>query len=279
MTDKIIKTGKSILQHGRSNDRVYLMKLSRADYPQILDQICELATSNKYSKIFVKVPAWAKQGFEVRGYKTEAYIPNFYHGLEDAFFMAKYLDPSREITNTKLIDKIIDTAQNAKLVEPAELRLDIGLKSDCLTPNDVQEMAAVYKKVFQTYPFPIHDPDYLANTMRENIVYLGIREKGKLVAVSSCEMDVPSGNVEMTDFATLPEYRAKGLASHLLMKMENEMKKRGMFTAYTIARAESYGMNIAFAKHRYIFAGTLPNNTNIFGGIESMNVWHKALYN
>jgi putative beta-lysine N-acetyltransferase len=81
----------------------------------------------------------------------------------------------------------------------------------------------------------------------------------------------------MTDFATLPEYRSKGLASFLLMKMEEEMRRRGIITAYTIARAESYGMNIVFSKHGYAYAGTLVKNTNISKGIESMNVWYKAL--
>lgn len=278
MADKIEKIGNSLLQHGKDNDRVYLMKICDDDYPEILDRIYELAVSYGYSKIFVKTPAWAKQGFELRGYKTEARIPKFYHGIEDAFFMAKYLDPFRENEpNIKLIDKIIDTAKNVEPIGQAGLKLGSGFDYAFLTPGDVQELAAVYKKVFRTYPFPIHSPNYLASTMNENMVYFGIREKERLVAVSSCEMDIRSKNVEMTDFATLPEYRSKGLALCLLMKMEEAMLKRGIITAYTIARAASYGMNIAFAKHRYAYAGTLINNTNIFSGIESMNVWYKPL--
>jgi len=38
-------------------------------------------------------------------------------------------------------------------------------------------------------------------------------------------------------------------------------------------------MNITFARNNYSFAGTLINNTNISGQIESMNVWYKALSN
>ncbi|MFH1725408.1 MAG: putative beta-lysine N-acetyltransferase, partial [Elusimicrobiota bacterium] len=45
----------------------------------------------------------------------------------------------------------------------------------------------------------------------------------------------------------------------------------------TIARAVSFGMNIAFARVGYSFGGTLWNNTNISGNIESMNIWHKRL--
>ena len=81
----------------------------------------------------------------------------------------------------------------------------------------------------------------------------------------------------MTDFATLPEYRGRHLATALLRRMEQQVKQRGIQTAYTIARAVSYGMNITFAKTGYAFAGTLANNTNICGNLESMNVWYKHL--
>ncbi|MFW5803052.1 MAG: hypothetical protein ACOCWJ_03955 [Verrucomicrobiota bacterium] len=55
------------------------------------------------------------------------------------------------------------------------------------------------------------------------------------------------------------------------------MTQRGLRTAYTIARALSPGMNITVARCGYTFAGTLTNNTNISGQIESMNIWHKSL--
>ena len=36
-------------------------------------------------------------------------------------------------------------------------------------------------------------------------------------------------------------------------------------------------MNITFARQDYVLAGTLVNNTNISGSLESMNVWYKSL--
>jgi putative beta-lysine N-acetyltransferase len=81
----------------------------------------------------------------------------------------------------------------------------------------------------------------------------------------------------MTDFATLPEARGKGLAGVLLSEMEKNMQRERIATAYTIARARSFGMNVVFARAGYTFAGTLVNNTNIAGGLESMNVWYKQL--
>jgi beta-lysine N6-acetyltransferase len=36
-------------------------------------------------------------------------------------------------------------------------------------------------------------------------------------------------------------------------------------------------MNVTFSRAGYTFTGTLINNTNIGGSIESMNVWYKRL--
>jgi len=96
-------------------------------------------------------------------------------------------------------------------------------------------------------------------------------------AMEMSEMDRENRNVEMTDFATLPEQRGRSLSFVLLMTMEREMRQKGFRTAYTIARALSPGMNLTFGRAGYAFGGTLINNTGISGSIESMNVWHKPL--
>ena len=98
-----------------------------------------------------------------------------------------------------------------------------------------------------------------------------------MIALASSAMDTALKNVEMTDFATLPEYRGKGFSQYLLKQMEDEMAKRDIKTAYTIARAISPSINITFAKMGYTYGGTLRNNTNICGRLESMNVWYKFI--
>ena len=121
-----------------------------------------------------------------------------------------------------------------------------------MKPVDADAMAGLYRQVFETYPFPIHDPEYLRSTMDSHVRYFGIRdEAGRLTALASAEMDCSAGNVEMTDFATLAECRGKGLASILLAHMEKEMAKAGIDTAYTIARAHATGMNIVFARQGF----------------------------
>lgn len=44
----------------------------------------------------------------------------------------------------------------------------------------------------------------------------------------------------MTDFATLPDYRDRGLAQRLLTHMEAQMSEKGLKTAYTIGRDEHH---------------------------------------
>ena len=144
-------------------------------------------------------------------------------------------------------------------------------------PEDAPRMSEIYTEVFPSYPFPVHDPEYLRQTMRENVVYFGVERNGLMVGLSSAEIDTTQKNAEMTDFATLPDLRGQGLARRLLLRMEDCMLRRGLRTLYTIARAASAGMNTVFARCGYHFGGTLVNNTNIAGRIESMNVWYRRL--
>lgn len=146
-----------------------------------------------------------------------------------------------------------------------------------LRPEDTMKMAELYRAVFPSYPFPILDPEYLRSCMENHVLYVGAECDGTLAAISAAEMDPADKNAEMTDFATLPEFRRQGLARRLLARMEKEVQNFGIQTAYTIARAGSPGMNLTFAQSGYAFAGTLINNTHIAGRIESMNVWYKAL--
>jgi putative beta-lysine N-acetyltransferase len=275
--DVIQSRGHSLYQHGRSNDRVYLMKLAPEDCPSLIDDLEALARRKGYGKIFAKAPAFSCKAFQDRGFVQEARVPAFYNGRDDAFFWGKFLDPARAIDpRLDTVNEVL-AAANAKRDDQTETPLAPPFHWQLATDADADPMTRVYKTVFETYPFPIHDPEYLRKTMRKNIVYFLAFEESRLVAIASSEMDEPGGNVEMTDFATLPECRGHGIAAFLLRQMERAMRERGIQTAYTIARALSFGMNIAFAKSGYEFAGTLINNTNICGALESMNVWHKPL--
>ncbi len=273
MTDRVETLGGSVIQHGPANSRIYLMKLDPSDLPGLLDTLDQMAAQHGYTKIFAKVPSAHLPVFEERGFQLEAEIPGFFDD-DAAVFLGRFLDPQRAVeSRPELVRKNLGLAL-AKAGNGARA----GHSSiEEMGPADAAEMAALYKVVFATYPFPIHNPDYLRETMRTYIRYFGIRRNERLVALASAEMDRSSASVEMTDFATDPDSRGHGYAAQLLEHMDERVAADGLRTAFTIARAYSAGMNITFAKLGYKFAGTLTSNTDISGQIESMNVWYKSL--
>ncbi len=275
--DKVENVGESAIQHGSFNDRIYLMHLSPSDHDSILEDLESIAQKNNYSKIFAKIPSSQKEDFLSFGYREEAFVPGFFDGKEDASFMCKYFTRSRMVDEDAKVNKEVLETALSKDSKDESFRLGGNASCTLCTEEDVERMAEIYNEVFATYPFPIHDPSYLLKTISDNVVYFCIKEDDRIVALASSEMDIENNNVEMTDFATLPECRGKGYSQYLLSYMEKEMAERGVLTSYTIARAGSFGMNIVFSRNSYRYAGTLVKNTNIGGKLESMNIWYKSL--
>jgi len=278
MPDVIERLGDSFIQHGADSDRIYLMKLNPGDVPTILARLEQLAETNDYGKIFGKIPVPDAEAFARAGYRQEAAIPGFFEGRIDVAFMSRF----RKSDRSRISDE--QRTATAHALEVAKQRRGASIdrsKTDYqvrrLHEKDTLQLAALYQAVFPSYPFPIFDQEYLCETMATHIRYFGAFDRDRLVAASSAETDPEGRNAEMTDFATDPNHRCKGLAVTLLRAMEVDMKAAGFATLYTIARAVSVGMNVTFARCDYRFGGTLINNTQISGRIESMNVWYKNL--
>jgi putative beta-lysine N-acetyltransferase len=278
MIDQIEKIGNSLIQHGKHNDRIYLMKYASEDIEDIFIKFDILIQKNKYSKIFAKVSFEHEHLFKLNGFVREAVIPNYYK-TDACSFMGKYLSFERKsiLDDDRVIIKDVLKCAKSKSNQFGGPKLNEEDELRTLSESDAKELSLLYKKVFESYPFPIFNSDYILKTMREHVLYFGIYNKDKLIAASSAEFDLDTKSVEMTDFATLPDYRGRKLALGLLASMELEMHKRNIQICYTIARSLSYGMNISFSKAGYHYGGTLANNTNISGRIESMNVWYKLL--
>lgn len=277
MGDAITHVGRSILQHGPENDRIYVMKLSQGDAGQVLAAIGELLDTHHYSKVFVKVRASLADAFRRDGYEQEAEIPQFFGGEETCLFLSKFLTEGRHLNKARWETAQVLSAAQAKKEVGTSVSLPDGYACRAAGVQDAEAMAALYREVFASYPFPIHDPGYIVDTMETHVAYWGVWREGSLAALSSSEIDGQDAYAEMTDFATRPQYRGKGLALYLLQAMEAAMADRGIRTVFTIARGVSYGMNITFSKQGYVYGGTLVNNTHISGSIENMNVWYKHL--
>ncbi len=273
--DTTMELDGALVQHGKNSDRIYLMDLLSSDPKLLIPKLVALAKKEDYGKIFTKIPRSSSMPFLNAGFQVEATAQKMFQGEEDGLFLGYFLKPERYVEPLEP-----EYEQIRKLAQETEKATGKGKEAIRLcTKDDAPSMAKLYDTVFDSYPFPINDPAFIASSMDEGTVYAGIEVDGTLVALASGECSFQKGKrfSEMTDFATLPEKRGNGFALSLLAFLEEELKMRGILTAYTIARAISPGMNITFAKAGYSYGGRLHNNTNIAGTIESMNVWYKML--
>jgi putative beta-lysine N-acetyltransferase len=143
--------------------------------------------------------------------------------------------------------------------------------------RDAANMAELYREVIASCPFPVLDPAFLSAAWKDSTLYFGVWKEKRIVALSCAEIDISSSSAELTHFAIQPEHCCQGLSLHLLQQMEEKVMTLGIRSLFTVARAYSSGMNITFARNGYHFGGTLTNDINICGRLESMNVWHKSL--
>jgi len=278
MSDTIEQIGSgSVIQHGKLNDRVYLMKLKKEDLTAVMQRLEELTVEERYSKLFCKVPGSLAPRFLDEGFITEGQIPRFYNGEEDALFLSRFNDPAR------LADKPEEELARFRQLLSEPLRqhdqskkwADYSVRQ--LKKTDAAQIAKIYARVFESYPFPIHDPAYIARMMEEDVQYFGAFRGETLAALSSAEIDFDTQSAEMTDFATDKEHTGHSLSCLLLRTMEEAMQLQNIQTLFTIARLASIPMNKTFLRLGYHYSGTFINNTQISGHIESMNLLYKRL--
>ena len=267
----------SVIQHGKLNDRVYLMKLKKEDLPIVMQRLEELTLQERYSKLFCKVPASLAPRFLEEGFIREGHIPRFYQDDEDALFLSRFNDPARQANKPE--EQLARFRQ--LLTEPLKQHDQRGKWVDYrvrqLKKEDAEQIAKIYAQVFKSYPFPIDDPAYIAKMMEEDVQYYGAFRGDQLAALSSAEIDFDTLSAEMTDFATDKEHTGHSLSCLLLRTMEEAMQRQGLQTLFTIARLASIPMNKTFLRFGYQYSGTFINNTQISGRIESMNLLYKHI--
>lgn len=251
------------------------MRLKTDDAHSLIVALDDMATKNGYGKIFAKIPAPAWNDFKSADYIKEAVVPGFFKGKTGGFFIAKYFSAKRE--KAQNVEKLLRLVKQAGGRSAKNKHRTGKATRDVVSckPADAEEMSVIYQQVFKSYPFPIQKPIYLKRMMKEGVLYFCIRIEGRIAAIAAAEIDLVNQNAEMTDFATLPKWRGKGLASMLLSHMDKKTRKLGIKTAYTIARAASHGMNSVFKNSGYNYSGLLKNNSQICGSIQSMTVWYK----
>ena len=264
------------------NKRVRLIDYNGSNVEKVADQLGELARSHDFAtKVFAKVRMRDLDIFKERGFRKEAVIKGYYNGY-DAAIVADYFDESRKITPEQIQKKeqeIEKRLEDLEIFYPDNRILPDGYTiKQPETDKEFNELAELYREVFKSYPFPILEPQYLKKTAKTHVIYAIIYDNNnQLVASASAETDPDHNNSEMTDFATLPSQRGKGLATALLKYLEKEVSERGITNLYSIARSRSFGMNYVLKKAGYERTGKLINNCYICNDFENMTVWCKTL--
>lgn len=251
------------------------MRVTPNDAEEIIAEADKLCRDNNYTKCFAKVPEAALLAFLSAGYSIEASVPRFISGGATGFFLGKYYDIDRSDPPLEELVTLKTILGKKKSIEPPCLNAPYHLRK--LTHQDANALANLYAQVFPAYPFPIQDPEYIHQTMDEDVHYIGVFEGASLIGAGSAEVDTLYRNAEMTDLAVLEEKRGRSLTLTLLQALEEEMREMQIPTLFTIARLSSAGINVAFYRMGYRYSGTLKNNTRISTGIESMNIWYKHI--
>lgn len=246
----------------------------RGNLLSLLDEVDKIAVQYSFEKIICMAKQEDLICFMGQGFMIEAMIPKYYNG-SDAYFVTKYYTNERRnsekwMKEEQMITDILRSPQESKST-------DTHFLIRKATPEDAKQLAALYNTVFQIYPTPLNNPDYILQVMKDSTIFYVVLDNGVVVSAASAEVNPTFYNAELTDCATLDAYRKHGLMKKLLVQLEKELINNGIYCAYSIARALSYGMNKSFYQLGYSYTGRLTNNCYIFDKIEDMNVWVKDL--
>jgi len=244
----------------------------------LLEKAEELVQQHQAEKLIIKGRSEDFLLFFEKGLQPEAVVDRYFLG-SDAHFFSKFYSQDRKrndhwITEDGMIHSIYQLDPTVeKTYPPKEYELKKADESCAV------ELSALYKQVFQIYPTPLHDPEYVKKTMQEGTIYYVFFHQGKIVSAASAEINAFYKNAELTDCATLTEHRKYGLMKIILQELERDLKRHGIFCAYSIARSLSFGMNAVLFQLGYSYRGRLMNNCYIYDKLENMNMWVKNLAN
>jgi putative beta-lysine N-acetyltransferase len=247
--------------------------------PQKIGELHQALLAEAAKQDLNKLIIYAKKAdiphFLALGYRQEGKIDGFFRG-ENAQMLSRFLTKERAAsTALELAEENLRISLAKASAETK--RLPDGYQLREAGEADAEEMAALYKQVFPTYPTPMDDAVYIRKTMREGTCYMVATSGNRIACAASAEISMAFGSAEITDCATHPEHTGKGLLQPLLTALEEKMTERGIYYLYSLTRAQSAAMNITVARQGYKYRGRLVNNCRIFSGYEDMNIWVKPL--
>jgi putative beta-lysine N-acetyltransferase len=270
-----IKDGNARIKFDTFNQRIKIVSF-KGDLENLVDQLIAYSKKGTIGKIFSIIPKEDITIFKDQGFIIEAKVDQFLKG-QPGYLLSKFLIPERKMSMSLPEEEevLIKSREyiSEEYTDPTYKKYTIRAAAK----EDADELAELYDGVFETYPSPMNDSNYIQYAMDNNVFFKVAVYENKIVSAASADVDPINLNSEMTDCATIKSHRGHGLMGHLIFELEKELKARKYKVLYSTARAISTGMNIVFAKHDYAYGGRLINHCHICGQFENMNIWVKVL--
>jgi beta-lysine N6-acetyltransferase len=258
-----------------TNNRMKIVSIENIS-PQNIRRLVHFASKRHLDKIICNCNVKSYENFLKAGFKLEGIINGFFKG-KDAFYMSFFISNSRQVSTNSAKENLILkkslSMQNTFVSKPYNLKYTIRQANE----NDIKDIVKLFSYVFSTYPSPIFDEEYLKRIMNKNVLYKVAVYNNKIISICSANLDKENLNAKISDCATYPSYRGKGIMSNIIYSLESDLKDMGYMTLYSLSRAICPSINFIFSKHNYKFKGKLINNCNICGGFEDMNLWVKNI--
>lgn len=276
--DLILQVAGAPSVHAR--DDVYSDRI-RCDHPGSRSQGASLGQSLLAAaerldrgRVVAFVRPMVEDGLKQVGFEREGLIPGFYGGEVACAVMGAYPDASRgdlahprEVAEVKALLAAHDDAPTA---HPR-------IETRRATVEDATAIAALLDETFAAYPTPSGDPEYVAAAIAEGTPFRFIEVNGQVVACASADLIPDARTAELTDCATRPTHRGRGLMQNVLLDLMDDVRALDYPTAFTLARARIPGVNLAFARLGFELHGTMRQSCRIGAGIEDMNILSRRL--
>ncbi len=108
--------------------------------------------------------------------------------------------------------------------------------------EDIPGMISLFRSVFETYPSPVFDAEYLRTNIKTNrVLYKVAVHDDKIIGIASADKDQTNLNAEITDCVTNPQYRGQGILNELISELEEHLESKSFICLYTLCRATQAG--------------------------------------
>ncbi len=205
---------------------------------------------------------------------TEVAVPlnNGYSGVNLVFAGSntpERIAPQRiRVYQEEILEEVL-ARKDLDIAHPYGINFE-RLLTENLTEQDIIDLEDLYDRAFVKYTVDLNQ-DTIRNMVNDTTTYVARdQENAKIVAASVAEIaPLNTGRglfrfCEISEMATLPEYRSRGISTYLTAMMINEIRENVDFL-HAQARAVHPAVNHVFRKLGFDAQGILPQHCIIAG--------------